>query len=476
MIQCKADPLCHLFSISFTTHMTDGQNGVLFWVKMGGFMTKLYIINGPMMGRSFALNGNTAFVGRAPDNDIQINDRSVSRKHLRIFKRGDHFFVEDLNSQNGTWIFGKELEPGQECHVTEGLPIGIGSILISLVEGNSEEDLVTQYSMDLLEPTGKKWRNLPHNNRRISDRRHLELIHEVSTALMQSLHINEIAEKIMDFVFACLKRIDSGAILLFEKETGGLKEIIVKSKEDGEEIVFTYSRTIVNRVIREGKAVIMSDTSKEEREDLSDSIEMMRVKSIMCVPLIFKSEVRGAIYVHSINVPYGFRKDDLLLLTGLSTPATVALENALLYSKSKGIEKALRRSEQKYQALVEHLEDMVFTMDMDGRLIFCNPRTEMLTGYSMDTLVHMTYRDFVAPESVPVVKSQIASLSKRGVIHPFPVTLLHADGRRVPMELTFTSLRDEEDEAVEIQGVAKRIGGPPHAKKLPSYEEAGATL
>ncbi|MGD9075084.1 MAG: PAS domain S-box protein [Desulfobacteraceae bacterium] len=439
-------------------------------------MTKLYIINGPMMGHSFELNGNTAFVGRAPDNDIQIKDRSVSRKHLRILRRGSQFFIEDLNSQNGTWIFGKEIEPGQECHVTEGLPIGIGSILISLVEGTSEEDLVTQYSIDLLKPTGKKWRNLPHSNRRISDQRHLELIHEVSTTLMQSLHINEIAEKIMDSIFSCLKRIDSGAILLFEKETGQLKEIIVKSKENKEEMVFTYSRTIVNRVIREGKAVMMSDTSEEDRADLSDSIEMMRVKSIMCVPLIFKSEVRGAIYVHSIDVPYGFRKDDLLLLTGLSTPATVALENALLYSKSKGIEEALRRSEQKYQALVENLEDMVFTMDMDGRLIFCNPRTEMLTGYSMDTLVHMTYRDFMASESARVVKSQIVSLSKRVMSNPFRVTILHADGRRVPIELTLSPLRDEKYEIVEIQGVAKKKGEPPRTKELPSYEEAGATL
>ena len=131
-------------------------------------MTKLYIINGRMMGLSFELNGNTAFVGRAPDNDIQINDRSVSRKHLRIIRRGDQLFIEDLNSQNGTWIFGRQIEPGQEYQVKEGLPIGVGTILISLAEGGAEEDLVMQYSIDLLKPAGKKWRNLPHNNRRIS--------------------------------------------------------------------------------------------------------------------------------------------------------------------------------------------------------------------------------------------------------------------------------------------------------------------
>ncbi len=154
----------------------------------------------------------------------------------------------------------------------------------------------------------------------------------------------------------------------------------------------------------------------------------------------------------------------------------MALENALLYSKSKGIEEALRRSEQKYQVLVENLEDMVFTMDVDGRLIFCNPRTEMLTGYSRDTLVHMTYRDFMAPESVPLVRSQMASLSKRRVSNPFQVVILHADGRQVYVELTLASLRDEEYKTVEIQGVGKRIDGPPRTKELPSYKEATASL
>lgn len=133
-------------------------------------------------------------------------------------------------------------------------------------------------------------------------------------------------------------------------------------------------------------------------------------------------------------MPCGFRKDDLLLFTGLSTPATVPLENVLLYSKNKGIKEALRRFEQKYQVLTKNLADMVFTVELDGRMIFCNPRTEMLAGYSMDTIVHMTYRDFMALRSVPAVESQIVCLSRRRVPHPFQVTIIHAEGRRVHIE------------------------------------------
>jgi hypothetical protein len=60
--------------------------------------------------------------------------------------------------------------------------------------------------------------------------------------------------------------------------------------------------------------------------------------------------------------------------------------------------------------------------------------------------------------------------------NPFQVTILHADGKRIPVELTLSSLRDQEYKTVEIQGVAKRIEGPPRTKELPSYEEATTSL
>jgi GAF domain-containing protein len=88
----------------------------------------------------------------------------------------------------------------------------------------------------------------------------------------------------------------------------------------------------------------MSDTSQEDKETLSDSIVKCKIKSIMCVPLVSKSKTRGVIYVHSAKEPYGFRKDDLFLLTGLSYPAAVTLENALLYSKRKQAEEALKKA------------------------------------------------------------------------------------------------------------------------------------
>jgi len=54
--------------------------------KMEEIMTKLHILNGPKIGRSFELSDVATYVGRSLDNDIQIEDKTVSRKHLKIVK------------------------------------------------------------------------------------------------------------------------------------------------------------------------------------------------------------------------------------------------------------------------------------------------------------------------------------------------------------------------------------------------------
>lgn len=52
-------------------------------------------------------------VGRGEESEIVIPKRQISRQHIRLFKRGDNYYVEDLDSKNGTWLNGHQIKGTQ---------------------------------------------------------------------------------------------------------------------------------------------------------------------------------------------------------------------------------------------------------------------------------------------------------------------------------------------------------------------------
>jgi GAF domain-containing protein len=98
----------------------------------------------------------------------------------------------------------------------------------------------------------------------------------------------------------------------------------------------------------------------------SESMKFKKIKSVMCVPLLSRSKIQGVIYVDSVSRLYGFRKEDLSLIAALSSPAAMAIENALLYSNlEKNVEartkdlfetkESLRASESRFRAIFENM-------------------------------------------------------------------------------------------------------------------------
>lgn len=295
-------------------------------------MPKIYIMNGPDKGRSFEVDEEAVFVGRAPDNEIPVKDKSVSRKHLKIVKRDEKYYVTDLGSKNGTFVDGKRVTSGKEYQVREGMPIAAGKTFLSVGKAYPEDVLAVLDSMDLFKELDEQGKN-DVEDRPMTAKGNMDLIYKVSNVLTQSLNLKEVMERILHYILELLKRVDRGVIILIDQETGRASEVISITKSTKDDCKAAYSRTIVERVIREKTPVSMLDTLEEKEINLSESIKVNGIRSIMCVPLISRSKVMGVLYVDSVKKPHGFRKEDLELLTALSSPAAVAIENSVLSSK-----------------------------------------------------------------------------------------------------------------------------------------------
>jgi FHA domain len=63
-------------------------------------------------------------IGRSKDADVQISDRYASSIHARLFERSGRYFVEDMNSTNGTLLNGATLKG--EAELIDGDTVQIG--------------------------------------------------------------------------------------------------------------------------------------------------------------------------------------------------------------------------------------------------------------------------------------------------------------------------------------------------------------
>ena len=57
--------------------------------------------------KELKIDKDEIIIGRDSGNDIQIDNVAVSREHARIIRGPNFYFIEDLNSTNGTFVNGK---------------------------------------------------------------------------------------------------------------------------------------------------------------------------------------------------------------------------------------------------------------------------------------------------------------------------------------------------------------------------------
>ncbi|UCF85210.1 MAG: FHA domain-containing protein [Desulfobacteraceae bacterium] len=294
-------------------------------------MPRLYVSEGPLKGQTFDFKKKTVFIGRSSRNDIQINDKMISRKHLKIFKTGESFSIEDLRSTNGTLLNGELIAPGQGYELTEQDTIVIGNTVIQLDGISPAKALGTK---DLGPPSPRPDPDeLQHSTRERRSRspKNLQLIYRASELLEQPLDINVKLEKLLDSLFDTLPRIDDVSIILFNEKEKKIKEVIARSRQDKAKKAIRYSKTLLDRVVQDGKAVKVSNTTCEAQSEDLERMNTLQIRSALCVPMIINTRVSGAIYVDSLRGPYdSSRKEDLLLLNSLSGFIAAAIEKSSL--------------------------------------------------------------------------------------------------------------------------------------------------
>ena len=86
---------------------------------------KLVVIKGNQRGKEFVISGDVIRIGKVDENDLVLNEETVSRVHCEILRDAKGHLLRDLHSTNGTFLDGAEI---REAYIRAGSVISVGTV------------------------------------------------------------------------------------------------------------------------------------------------------------------------------------------------------------------------------------------------------------------------------------------------------------------------------------------------------------
>lgn len=164
----------------------------------------------------------------------------------------------------------------------------------------------------------------------------LRALAETSALVNSSLDVDTVFERALD---AVLQLTGAGRGYLFLRESS---ELVIRAARKQEQPTTdspspdednqSVSRTILREVIRTGKPLLTNNAADDPRVTKSATITKYGLRSVLCVPLLLKGVVEGAVYVDNRFREGVFTERELALLTAFSNQIAVAIENSRLFT------------------------------------------------------------------------------------------------------------------------------------------------
>ena len=159
----------------------------------------------------------------------------------------------------------------------------------------------------------------------------LDLLYNLSQAFNSSLDLDEVLNRVIDEVIV-VTQAERGFVMLHDDQ-GKLVFRVARGIDQTtiSDPVFQVSISVVKGVARDGQPVLTGDAQMDPRFSMRQSVKLLGLRSILCVPLKVKEQILGIVYVDNRIQAGIFTPADLDLLSAIASSAAIAIENARLY-------------------------------------------------------------------------------------------------------------------------------------------------
>jgi len=262
-------------------------------------------------------------LGRSSEVDLRVFDETASRRHASIERLDGRWVLRDLSSANGTTLNGEPV--AGEAVLFDGDVITIGAVSVRFLTGDgADRETVVPIDGEAVEAAVDPESADPF--REGADgaaMRRLRLVCDGAVACTEAADPQDVPGALLALIVETLEPQRATVCLTTPKENGKVAVQVAAAYPDG--AAPPVSRTLRQRVLEAGEAVLIRDAAEEET---SSSLSMVRsrYRSTLAAPLKTSEGVVGFVSVEAEG-PGRYGPQDLRALAAAARQAALALRN-----------------------------------------------------------------------------------------------------------------------------------------------------
>ena len=269
-------------------------------------------------------------IGRASECSITLADSLVSRKHARVWLKGDELQVTDLDSRNGVYVNGRRVDT---CALSVDDEVVFGNHFFVVTRPVVKDLMPDTSTMCTTERADAVHQQIVQEE---GDSR-LPILYKASQLMGSVFSLDELLGQVLDLLGEALP-MERGYVLIVSPDTGE-PEVRASFPSGGDTENLPLSQTLIQHVFSQRSGVLTMNAQQDARFDGSESVLGHEIRAAMCAPLFGRDSLVGAMYVDSGKKSALFSNNDLELLTVMGRVVGVAIENAHLHQEKMASER-----------------------------------------------------------------------------------------------------------------------------------------
>ena len=248
----------------------------------------------------FELTKSLLSIGSKEGNDIRLSSRDILPTHANLLKRNDGYQINLLDRSKKVYLNQSLIKRGT---IQIGDRLDISTFQLTLIDGTPPKE---------------------------DQRKELESLERLvlfSAKLMEEKEPNRLFSLLLQDIVQITRAEKGFIVVLKDKERHIAAGHNISSNQSA------LSDTILDKVIKSKEPLIVSNALSDSTFGQAKSVVDLKISSVMCVPLLYRSNLIGVIYLGNDAITGLFEMKTLNLLTVWASQASLILHNALLLNE-----------------------------------------------------------------------------------------------------------------------------------------------